>query len=146
MQIKGFPEISLQTRVTRYAVTTPILTSFCLNILIPTPVLHLYYPQTRPARSRICLNTVSGFSHALIQDCKPEEEGTYAAVAVKFSTRFASVTKLKQTLNIAVNAHTIPNLAVIFRTSERIMMAVIGTKDETNVPSIFAMRWKWVSR
>lgn len=74
------------------------------------------------------------------------EAKTYAAVAAKFSTLFASVTKLKQTLNIAVNAHTVPSLAVIFRTNERIMMAAIGIMDETSVPRILAMRRKCVSR
>ena len=49
-------------------------------------------------------------------------------MAAKFSTLFAPVTKPKHTLNIAVKAHTIPNLAVIFFTNERIMVAAIRMK------------------
>ncbi len=71
---------------------------------------------------------------------------TYAAVAAKFSTRFASVTKLKQRLNVAVKAHTTPNLAVMFRTNARTTIAAIGINEETSVPRIVAMRWKCVSR
>jgi hypothetical protein len=71
---------------------------------------------------------------------------TYAAVAAKFSTLFASVTKLKQTLKPAVNAHTIPNLAVMFLTKERMIIAAMGMREEISVPRIVAMRWKCVSR
>ncbi len=69
-----------------------------------------------------------------------KRENTHAAVAAKFSTLFASVTKLKQTLKIAVNAHTIPSLAIMFLTNERIMIAAIGIREETMVPRIVAMR------
>lgn len=71
---------------------------------------------------------------------------TYAAVAAKFSNLFASVTKLKQTLKTAVNAHTIPSLAVMFLTNERTIIAAIGINEETKVPRIVAMRWKCESR
>jgi hypothetical protein len=83
----------------------------------------------------------------LFCDLSPNiEDSTYAAVAAKFSTLLASVTKLKQTLKMAVNAHTIPSLSVIFRTNESTMIAAIGIKEETNVPRTVAMRWKCVSR
>jgi hypothetical protein len=81
---------------------------------------------------------LSALSH--ISSSHLYNEGTYAAVAAKFSTRLASVTKLKQTLNIAVKAHTIPSLAVISLTNESTIIAAIGIKEDTSVPRIVAMR------
>jgi hypothetical protein len=67
-------------------------------------------------------------------------------VAAKFSTFFASVTKLKHTLKIAVKAQTIPSRTIIFLTKDRTIIAAIGIKEETSVPRMVAMRWKCVSR
>jgi hypothetical protein len=38
-----------------------------------------------------------------------------------------------------VNAHTIPNLAVIFLTKERMIIAAMGMREEISVPRIVAM-------
>jgi len=124
-------EVSLQAHMSNFMRSS---CSRCQNL---TPALHLYYPQL--AHSQICLNTVSNFTHVVLQDCLSEGSKTYVAVAAKFSTLFASVTKLKQTLNIAVNVYIIASLTVIFRIRERTIMATISIKDETNVPRILVV-------
>lgn len=67
---------------------------------------------------------------------------TYAAVAAKISTLFASVTKLKAIAKIAVKAHTTASLVFISESKYRMTMAAIGIRDDIKVPSILAMWWK----
>ena len=65
---------------------------------------------------------------------------TYAAVAAKFSILLPCVTSDKETENTAVNAHTIPSLAVMFLTKERTIIAAMGMSDDSSVPITVAMR------
>lgn len=56
-----------------------------------------------------------------------------AAAAAKISTLFASVIKLKQIEKVSVKADTMPSLAVIFLTNDRIIIAAIGISEDMTV-------------
>ena len=116
---------------------------------IRTPNEHNLH--ARKSIHNLSVNLSSPFPCLLIPidfpSCKTKKKRiTHAAVAAKFSTLLASVIKLKQTLNTAVNAQTIPSLAVIFFTNERTMIATMGMSEEIRVLKIVARRRKYVSR
>jgi len=140
----NFVDLLSVERASAWLLSQPVSLSITLlngglNLSCLNATSRSYFPRTQPGHWQTYF-----IKSALIS--KKNHGITYAAVAAKFSTRFASVTKLKQTLNIAVKAHTAPNLAVMFRTNARTTIAAMGINEETSVPRIVAMRWKCVSR